>query len=76
MEEAAAHTVIEETPMNHPQAPGARLQQQPRRSSDRQQQQSSGSREFQPRQSRPEDTPAGQMGERRREATRDQPENS
>jgi hypothetical protein len=62
--------------MNHPQAPGARLQQQPRRSSDRQQQQSSGSREFQPRQSRPEDTPAGQMGERSREATRDQPENS
>jgi hypothetical protein len=49
--------------MHHAQAPGARLQQQPRRFSDRQQQQSSGSREFQPRQSKPGDAPAGQMGE-------------
>ncbi|MEO8389108.1 MAG: hypothetical protein ABI893_07885 [Polaromonas sp.] len=49
----------------------ARLQQQPHRFVDRQQQQSSGSREFQPRQS-PEHTErgAGQMGQER-ESTRD-----
>ena len=52
-------------------APGARLQQQPRRFSDRQQQQSSGSREFQPRQqSQPGDGPSGQMGEGSYEGTR------
>ena len=61
--------------MNHAQAPGARLQQQPRRFSDRQQQQSSGSREFQPRQSKPGDAPAGQMGEGSYEATRDYQKN-
>jgi hypothetical protein len=51
--------------MNHAQAPGARLQQQPQRFMDRQQQQSSGSREFQPRRSQPAGLPAGQMGEGR-----------
>lgn len=48
--------------MNHAQAPGARLQQQPQRFMDRQQQQSSGSREFQPRRSQPASVPASQMG--------------
>ena len=48
--------------MNHAQAPGARLQQQPPRFMDRQQQQSSGSREFQPRRSQPAGVPVGQMG--------------
>jgi hypothetical protein len=56
--------------MYHAQAPGARLQQQPRRFSDRQQQQSSGSREFQPRQSKSGDGPSGQMGEGSYEGTR------
>ncbi len=57
--------------MDHAQAPGARLQQQPPRFSDRQQQQSSGSREFQPRQSQqPGDGPTGQMGEGSYEGTR------
>jgi hypothetical protein len=55
--------------MFHVPAPGARLQQQPRRFSDRQQQQS-GSREFQPRQSQAGDGPAGQMGESGYEGTR------
>ncbi len=56
----------------------SRLQQQPRRFSDRQQQQSSGSREFQPRKSRSSDRsdrPAGQMGEGSYEATRDYEDN-
>jgi hypothetical protein len=51
--------------MNHAQAPGVRLQQQPQRFMDRQQQQSSGSREFQPRRPQPlqpADRPADQMG--------------
>ncbi|EJL91724.1 hypothetical protein PMI15_00019 [Polaromonas sp. CF318] len=48
--------------MNHAQAPGARLQQQPQRFMDRQQQQSSGSREFQPHRPQPFDVPASQMG--------------
>ena len=56
--------------MDHAQAPGARLQQQPPRFSDRQQQQSSGSREFQPRKSQPGDAPSGQMGEGSYEGTR------
>lgn len=56
--------------MFHAPAPGARLQQQPRRFSDRQQQQSSGSREFQPRQSQSGDGPSGQMGEGSYEGTR------
>lgn len=57
--------------MYRAQAPGARLQQQPRRFSDRQQQQSSGSREFQPRQqSQTGDGPSGQMGEGSYEGTR------
>ena len=56
--------------MYRAQAPGARLQQQPRRFSDRQQQQSSGSREFQPRQSQPGDGPSAQMGEGSYEGTR------
>jgi hypothetical protein len=56
--------------MFHAPAPGARLQQQPRRFSDRQQQQSSGSREFQPRQSQAGDGSAGQMGEGGYEGTR------
>ena len=48
--------------MNHAQAPGARLQQQPQRFMDRQQQQSSGSREFQPRRAQPAGVPVSQMG--------------
>ena len=56
--------------MDHAQAPGARLQQQPPRFANRQQQQSSGSREFQPRQSKPGDGPSGQMGEGSYEGTR------
>ena len=55
-------------------APGARLQQQPRRFSDRQQQQS-GSREFQPRQSQSGDGPSGQMGESSYEGTRNHEDN-
>jgi hypothetical protein len=56
----------------------SRLQQQPRRFTDRQQQQSSGSRDFQPRKSQPSqpaDRPAGQMGEGSYEATRDYQDN-
>ncbi|MEO6016083.1 MAG: hypothetical protein ABIP46_02425 [Polaromonas sp.] len=54
------------------QASRSRLQQQPQRAVDRQQQQSSGSREFQPKQS-----PAAQqqMGEGSYEGTRDYQEN-
>jgi hypothetical protein len=55
--------------MNRTQAPGARLQQQPRRIANRQQQQSSGSREFQPRRSMT-DGLSGQFGENRDEAIR------
>lgn len=47
--------------MYHAQAPGARLQQQPPRFSNRQQQQG-GSSEFQPRRPQPFDVPASQMG--------------
>ena len=55
--------------MNHAQAPGARLQQQPQRFMDRQQQQSSGSHEFQPRSTQPwqpvkaPGQPAAQLGD-------------
>ena len=55
--------------MNHAQAPGARLQQQPQRFMDRQQQQSSGSREFQPHRS-VGDGPSGQFGDERDEGIR------
>jgi hypothetical protein len=57
----------------------SRLQQQPRRFSDRQQQQSSGSREFQPRKSQSpqpsDERPAGQMGEGSYEGARDYQDN-
>jgi len=55
--------------MYHAQAPGARLQQQPRRTANRQQQQSSGSREFQPRRSTAEG-PSAQFGGDRDEGIR------
>ncbi|MFS2033973.1 hypothetical protein ACEN8I_08085 [Polaromonas sp. CT11-55] len=60
--------------MNHAQAPGARLQQQPQRFMDRQQQQSSGSREFQPHRSQPADVPVSQMGGANHEGGRKYPD--
>ena len=60
--------------MNHAQAPGARLQQQPQRFMDRQQQQSSGSREFQPHRPQPADVPVSQMGGGNHEGGRKYPD--